>query len=132
MVPDLLLSIHQEHIDNIASGRKNYEFRNYKPKKAFGKVWVYTTTPTGAITHVMRVDRIIRYPKKISSEGIGNKVFNQGNKTTFAYHIDTFTELKDQISLETMRGFDIYPPQQLRYIKKNTAFYRQLNRVDET
>lgn len=25
-----------------------------------------------------------------------------------------------------------YPPQQLRYIKKNTAFYRQLNRVDET
>lgn len=126
---DLLLSIHQKHIDNIASGQKNYEFRDYRPKEDFRAIWIYATKPTGAITHVMEVDEIVQYPTKIKSEGIGNQAFNQRNKTTFAYHIDTFTELQHQISLETMREFDVYPPQQLRYIKEEEAFYQRLNQM---
>lgn len=120
---DLLLSIHRNHVENTENGKKTFEFRDYRPNQGFKRVWIYTTKPVGRITHVLRVGRILQYPAEIPTDGVGNKAFNEGNKTEFAYHIDEVTKLNDPMSLSTMREFDVYPPQQLRYIKEQEPVY---------
>jgi hypothetical protein len=49
---DAVLPIKQEFTDLIAAGKKNHEYRAYKMRDTVERIWLYTTTPTCAITCV--------------------------------------------------------------------------------
>jgi hypothetical protein len=47
---DAVLPIKQEFIDLIVARKKNHEYRAYKIRDTVERIWLYTTTPTCAIT----------------------------------------------------------------------------------
>jgi hypothetical protein len=47
---DAVLPIKQEFTDLIAAGKKNHEYRAYKMRESVERIWLYTTTPTCAVT----------------------------------------------------------------------------------
>jgi len=49
---DAVLPIKLEFTDLIAARKKNHEYRAYKMKESVERIWLYTTTPTCAITCV--------------------------------------------------------------------------------
>lgn len=49
---DAVLPIKLEFTDLIAARKKNYEYRAYKMRESVERIWLYTTTPTCAITCV--------------------------------------------------------------------------------
>lgn len=56
---NILLSIKSEYIKRIFSGKKKYEFRKRKPKKAIKKVFVYECAPLKNIVGWFSIRRII-------------------------------------------------------------------------
>src|ERR1700691_4903340 len=50
---DAVLPIKQEFMDLIAAGKKNHEYRAYKMRETVERIWLYTTTPTCAVTYVL-------------------------------------------------------------------------------
>lgn len=114
------ISIKPEHVQNIIKGIKNYEYRNYIPNESIDYLIVYTTSPVGEIQYVIEVDEIIEYPDRILIDGLGNKEFNNGEKTKFAYHINKIFQVASPIKLKELRDkYNFYPPQKYFYTNKN-------------
>jgi hypothetical protein len=49
---DAVLAIKKDFMDLIAAGKKNHEYRTYEMRETVERIWLYTTTPTCAITCV--------------------------------------------------------------------------------
>jgi hypothetical protein len=63
---DVLLAIKLEHLANIASRKKNHEYRKYRLPDGVERLWLYETANgggTGSITYVLNCSLaiIIRY-----------------------------------------------------------------------
>ncbi len=109
------ISIKPIHLNRIVNGTKNYEFRNYIPKKEFDTLYVYESYPTSSLKYIIKIDKIVKSPNKIDDNGIGNIEFNQGNKTKYAYHIDKIYKV-DPIHLKTLKeNYHFTPPQGYAY-----------------
>lgn len=111
----IFLSIHEEHVKNIVSGLKNYEFRNFIPKKTFNSVIVYTTSPVKEIRYIIKVGEIVNYPEKITEDGIGNKEFNNGDFYKHAYAIKEVQEISPIKLKELKEKYSFIPPQAFSY-----------------
>ena len=74
----IFISIKPIHLNKIVSGIKNYEFRNYIPKKDINKLYVYESYPTCSLKYILTIDKIVKYPDKIKENGYGNSDFNKG------------------------------------------------------
>ena len=55
----ILLSIHPEHVKNIMSGKKQYEFRKVKCTKHIDKIIIYSTYPVMKVVGEAEVVDII-------------------------------------------------------------------------
>ncbi|KAJ5249444.1 hypothetical protein N7524_011760 [Penicillium chrysogenum] len=101
------MSIKPEHMTNIASGAKNYEYRGYLLPRKIHRIWFYTTVPTKQIVYVARIP-----PGKIPAGvpedgGIGNTEFNAGRKKSkYGYEIIKLWLLKQPIS-KSIVGCDL-------------------------
>ena len=111
----IYISIKPIHLNRIVEGTKNYEFRNYVPKKEFDTLYVYESYPTSSLKYIIKIDKIVKSPDKIDDKGIGNIEFNQGDKTKYAYHIDKIYKI-DPINLKTLKEkYYFTPPQGYAY-----------------
>ena len=90
----VLMSINPEHVENIISGNKIYEFRKVKCKRKVDSIVIYSTAPVMKIVAEVEVVNLIEGPpecvwkKTKSGSGIGKIFFDKYyvNKTkAFAY-----------------------------------------------
>ena len=133
---DVVISIKPKFVDLIKDGQKNYEFRNYIPKKGVDRLWIYTSSPICTLEYVAEIDNIVTYPKHIIEEGIGNDDFNNGLKQSkHAYHIKHLYRLKTPLKLERLRKeFGFTAPQSYFYLENNQklsefVLMRELERI---
>lgn len=101
---DVILSIHPEHVREITDGTKTHEFRNYKIPKTVARIWIYITRPICQLKYMAIISEA-KLPGQISSEdlGIGNKDFNQGTGSKFAYELKQVYQLNNPVSLAQMK-----------------------------
>ncbi|KAK2013341.1 hypothetical protein LZ32DRAFT_530407 [Colletotrichum eremochloae] len=114
---DIFISIHPEHMEEIVSGRKNHEFRNYKIPHTVSRMWLYITQPVAELKY-MACFSDAKSPGEIDEDGIGNTEFNQKKGAKFAYHLYKLYELNDPLSLQYMMDRDYLhgPPQKYTYV----------------
>lgn len=55
----ILLSINPEHVDNILTGKKKYEFRKIQCKEKVDKIVIYSTFPVMKVVGEADVDDVI-------------------------------------------------------------------------
>ena len=58
----VLLSINPEHVSNIISGRKKYEYRKIVAKQEVSSIYIYETTPVKRIVAEAEVLGVIKLP----------------------------------------------------------------------
>jgi hypothetical protein len=117
---DAVLPIKQEFMDLIAAGKKNHEYRAYKMRETVERIWLYTTTPTCAVTHVMVTSRPKIPGQVCDPSGVGNDDFDLGlKKSKFGYPVLGLYRLKDPLKPEAMKKLEIAPPQGLVYAPKS-------------
>lgn len=111
---DILMSIKPIHMSNIATCRKNHEYRKYLLPSSVHRIWFYTTAPVSSIQYVASVGRG-RKPGEVPEDGgIGNEDFNAGRKESkFGYEIQRLWRLCEPISLAVAEsnGYLKGPPQ---------------------
>ena len=56
----LLMSINPEHVENILSGEKRYEFRKTRCKEHVDTILIYSTSPVMKIVGEVEVKGIIK------------------------------------------------------------------------
>mgnify|MGYP003512818752 CR=1 FL=1 len=62
----ILLSINPEHVKNILTRKKQYEFRKIRCKKDIDKIVIYATAPISKIVgEVDVIDIVEDYPEKV-------------------------------------------------------------------
>lgn len=129
---DIFISIKPIHVDRIISGLKEYEYRNYLPKKKFDTIFVYTTMPVGKLQYILKIDNIVEYPEKINIESYNVKEFNKGNMTKYAYHISEIYELDNPIDLKKLKtDFLFSPPQAYAYDEKYNNLTKYIKKANK-
>ncbi|KAI1816710.1 hypothetical protein GGS20DRAFT_173167 [Poronia punctata] len=110
VLTDVLLAIKSVHLKNIASRRKNHEYRKYRLRDGVERLWLYETAEDGgkaSITHVAVIPSDERRtPGTVPTEpfGIGNDDFNAGLKQSkYGYPILELYELVKPVSLGEMK-----------------------------
>ena len=103
MKKGIFISIKPKYLRRIESGEKNYEFRNYYPRQKIDVLYVYETVPTCELKYIIELGEIIEFPNKILKNGYGNKEFNEGKMSKYAYEIKSVYILKNPISLTELR-----------------------------
>ncbi|KAF9456609.1 hypothetical protein BDZ94DRAFT_1314998 [Collybia nuda] len=113
---DAILAIKPEFTDLIMARRKNHEYRSYKMRETVVRIWLYTTAPKSAITHVM-VTALPKSPGEVcDSVGVGNDEFDNGLTTfKFGYPVLGLHSLEVPIKLDVMKKYGVLPPQGLVY-----------------
>lgn len=128
----IFISIKPIHVNNIIKGLKEFEFRNYIPKKSFDTIFVYTTIPVAKLEYILKVDYIVEYPEKITIESESVEEFNKGNLTKYAYHISKIYELDNHITLRKLKtDFDFSPPQAFAYDKKYNELIKYIEKANK-
>ncbi|KAI1108982.1 hypothetical protein F5Y14DRAFT_434116 [Nemania sp. NC0429] len=108
---DVLLAIKPEHLANIASRKKNHEYRKYRLRDGVERLWFYETADGGgaaSITHIAVIPDSVRHvPGEVPTEpsGIGNEDFNAGLKQSkYGYPILELYELVRPVTLAEMKS----------------------------
>ncbi|WEW56706.1 hypothetical protein PRK78_002154 [Emydomyces testavorans] len=116
---DIFMSIKPEHINNIAAGTKNHEYRHYLLPSSVRRIWFYTTAPISRIDYVAHISHG-KIPGEVQEDGgIGNADFNAGKKISkYGYEILDLWKLKQPISLNLAiaKGFLKGPPQKYCWV----------------
>lgn len=115
---DIIISIHPEPADLIAHGYKSHEFRNYKILSTVSRIWIYVTSPICELRY-MAVIGPAKQPGEIDDNGgVGNREFNAGTASKFAYELLQVYQLNNPVSLATMKenGWVQGPPQKYTFI----------------
>ncbi len=116
MKKGIFISIKPKYLRKIESGEKNYEFRNYYPRQKIDVLYVYETVPTCELKYIIELGEIIEFPNKILKNGYGNKEFNEGKMSKYAYEIKSVYILKNPISLTELRKlYNFVAPQSYAY-----------------
>lgn len=128
------MSIKPEHMNNIASGAKNHEYRGYLLPSSVHRIWFYTTTPVKKIEYVARISRA-KVPGQVPEDnGIGNTDFNAGRKKSkYGYEILKLWKLQQSIRLEQAISRQILKGAPQKYCWVPLSFLRScpLDRQDE-
>lgn len=123
----MLLSINPEHVENILSGKKLFEFRKVRCKSDVDRIIIYATAPHKMVVAEAEIDEIIeddinevwRQTKEFS--GISYNFFRayyKGKKKAVAYRLKN-VEVYDQPRKLSYYGVE-YPPQSFIYLKLAT------------
>ncbi|KAJ5097124.1 hypothetical protein N7456_007845 [Penicillium angulare] len=127
VLTDVLLAIKPEHLDNIATGRRNHEYRKYRLRDGVTRLWFYETREGGAgraaITHIAVIPESVRHtPGSVPEEpfGIGNSDFNAGLKqSNYGYPVLEFYELVSPVTLAEMKSqWGLHAPMGWQYVGK--------------
>lgn len=119
----ILLSINPEHVENILSRKKQYEFRKVRCKKSINKIVIYATAPISLIVgEVDVIDIFEDNPEKVWKKtkalaGITKEFFEQYYKNkdrAIAYKLGAVKKYK---SPKQLNDFGIkFAPQSFIYL----------------
>lgn len=114
---DVILSIHSDHVKEIINGTKTHEFRNYKIPQTVARIWIYIARPVCQLKYMATLGQV-KLPGEISPEdlGIGNKDFNEGKGSKFAYELKQVYQLNNPVSLAQMRENGWVEEAPVRYV----------------
>lgn len=79
----LLMSINPEHVENILTGRKKFEFRKTKCKEQIDSIVIYSTAPVMKVVAEVEVKGIIEdtpqsvWKRTADAAGIDKKFFDR-------------------------------------------------------
>lgn len=97
----LLMSINPEHVENILTGKKKFEFRKTKCKEPISSIVIYSTAPVMKVVAEVEVEDIIEdtpqtvWKKTSKAAGIDKKFFDKyylGRTTAVAYVLGCVTQ----------------------------------------
>lgn len=127
----IYISIKPQFTKKILTGEKNYEYRNYIPKKSIDTLFVYETTPTCAIKYIIKLGKIIKYPEKVLEQGFGNEDFNKGSKEyKYAYKIKSVELLEKSLSLKELKErYNFTAPQSYAYDERYEGLTNYLRKA---
>lgn len=123
----MLLSINPEHVENILSGKKQYEFRKVRCKSDVDKIIIYSTAPQKMVVAEAEIEEIIeddiievwRQTKALA--GISYDFFRayyKGKKKAVAYKLVNVEAYEEPRSLS---DYGIaFPPQSFVYLSATT------------
>lgn len=115
----IFMSIKEQHMNRILNKTKNYEFRTRIPNKNVDYIFVYIPVPIKELKYVLKVDRPIKTPNKITTDGIGNKDFNETTREKYAYPIKNVYRINNPMKLDYLRKkFSFTAPQSFAYGEK--------------
>jgi predicted transcriptional regulator len=123
----MLLSINPEHVENILSGKKQYEFRKVRCKSDVDKIIIYSTAPQKMVVAEAEIEEIIedeiievwRQTKALA--GISYDFFRayyKGKKKAVAYKLVNVEVYEEPRSL-SYYGIT-FPPQSFVYLGATT------------
>ena len=96
----IIISINPEHVENILTGRKKYEFRKIAAKQDISSIIIYETTPVKKIVAEAEIlDVIMLPPEQLweetkQSAGITKEFFDdyfKGHQIAYAYKLGKIT-----------------------------------------
>ncbi|PWW72143.1 hypothetical protein C7212DRAFT_337716, partial [Tuber magnatum] len=117
---DAILPIKPEFTKLIAEREKNHEYRRRRIRDTVTRIWLYTTAPTSAISHVV----VTSHPKTpgqvCDPSGLGNDDFDNGEKESkFGYPVLGLYKLKTPLEQKAMKQtYGVSPPQAVVYAPK--------------
>lgn len=121
----LLMSINPEHVNNILTGKKRYEYRKVKCKKDIDSILIYSTAPVMKVVAEVEVTGIIEgspqsvWQQTFSAAGIDKEFYDkyyQGKSTAVAYVLGKITEYRKPLRLS---DFGIKTaPQSFIYVRR--------------
>lgn len=120
----MLLSINPEHIENILSGKKLFEFRKVRCKQEVDKIIIYATAPQKMVVAEAEIEEIIEdeinevWKQTKEFAGISYEFFRayyKGKKKAVAYRLRN-VEAYEQPRPLAEYGIQ-YPPQSFIYLK---------------
>ena len=104
----ILLSINPEHVENIFSGIKRYEFRKSRCRRDVAKILIYSTHPVMKVVGEALIKNILEYAPEelwsITSEYAGidreffDDYFGERDKAV-AYELDDITRYENSKEL---------------------------------
>ena len=119
----LLLSIHPRYIQQIASGKKQYEFRKAKCRREIDRIVLYATQPCGCLAGEADVSQILSgspeqiWEKTQGFSGLSRQEYLgyfQGSSLAVAYQLANFRWYPRQIRLQEIQL--TRPPQSFCYL----------------
>lgn len=126
----ILLSINPNHVENIFSGKKRFEFRKKACKKHVDKIIIYSTTPVMKVVGEAEVeDVLVNTPNKIWSltekqSGINKEFFDkyfQNRDEAVAYKLTNIVEYETP---KELIEYGIHTaPQSFQYIVDNNEIF---------
>lgn len=120
---DILISLHEQHANNVFAGKKTVEIRRRCPRIAPGtRVWIYATLPRGAVLGFATVAAVVsKTPGALWKNYRSELAINKSTFDRYLRNCDTAhavllrdaIALPKEISLEQMRFIDeaFHPPQ---------------------
>lgn len=120
----IIISINPEHVKNILSGKKIYEFRRTAAKKDISSILIYETIPTKMIVAEADIEEVIKAdPETLwqitkNYAGITKDFFDsyfKGKTIAYAYKLKNVRSFERPKSLNEF-GFR-YPPQSFVYYR---------------
>ena len=132
-----LLSIHNQHADNIYSGEKKAELR-----KSFSEtvrvIFLYETKPVSAVTGVVFVSAVRKYTvhdavRRASELGIpveNAKRYFGNRRSGWVIEVASAVKFQSAVSIERLTQLDHYfsPPQAFSYLPRYSALTQELFR----
>lgn len=120
----MLLSINPEHVENILSGVKKYEFRKVRCRSDVNKMIIYSTAPVMAVVGEAEIINIIEdEPEKVweltaDYSGINKDFFDKYYREKDKAVAYKLGKIKKYIKPLKLSDFGInYAPQSFVYIK---------------
>ncbi len=124
----MLLSINPEHVENILSGKKLFEFRKVRCKPAVDRIIIYATAPQKMVVAEAEIEDIIEgeinavWRQTKDFAGISYAFFRayyKGKKNAVAYKLGK-VEVYEQPKKLSDYGI-VYPPQSFVYLESATT-----------
>lgn len=119
----ILISVNPEHVNNIISGIKKYEYRRHVAKKDISSIIIYETAPFKRVVAEAEIEAILSYsPDELwnltkDESGINKQFFDKyfkGKDVAHAYRIGKVRVFEEP---KTLEEFGIrYAPQSFIYI----------------
>ncbi len=119
-----LVSIYREHIDNILSGKKIFEYRKALPRHEISQLAFYCSAPTQKIVAIAEVLRLLAEPptriwdKTAIGAGISRRIFREyyaGCSTAIVFILGDIYEMETPLALSALSACPV-PPQSFRYL----------------
>lgn len=131
--PQIVLSVHPHHAENILTGTKTVEFRRRFPVGTHLEgaiLWIYSTSPIQAVTgwaevkdvHNMSVESL--WTRFHIDGGVKRRDFDvyfDGARNGYAIVLSSITRLSEEIHAERFSNNGFAIPQSYRYVNKDIS-----------